>query len=168
MNEQELIKELNTFCKYDPITGNLIAFKHRPKTRIQIGKILGTVHSRGYLVFRLKGTLYKVHRLAWLLTYNQWPKHQIDHINVDNKDNRLNNLRDIPQSINLKNRRKSCNNTSGVTGVIFHKNTNKWFATIETEGIRHSLGYYENFNDAVDARETAEIKYGFSKRHGLG
>lgn len=50
-------------------------------------------------------------------------------------------------------------NTSGVTGVFWVKNANKWGASIKTNGKSVHLGYFANFEDAVIARENAEKKY---------
>ncbi|EHB7575351.1 HNH endonuclease, partial [Escherichia coli] len=33
-----------------------------------------------------------VHRIAWLMVYNDWPTDVIDHINGDRSDNRIANL----------------------------------------------------------------------------
>ncbi len=49
------------------------------------------------------------------------------------------------------------NNTSGHTGV--HKKRNKWVSYINVGGVFYWLGSYGNFEDAVAARETAEIEW---------
>lgn len=50
------------------------------------------------------------------------------------------------------------NNTSGVTGVGFHKRKGKWYACIRFRGIVYWLGYYDYIQDAIDARKEAETK----------
>ena len=50
-------------------------------------------------------------------------------------------------------------NTSGVTGVIWYKNKNKWRAEIFVNNNCVSLGYYNKLEDAVKARKDAEEKY---------
>lgn len=47
-------------------------------------------------------------------------------------------------------------NTSGHTGVSFHKRTGKWRASITFQGKDHYLGEYEEKADAIKARERAE------------
>ena len=50
-------------------------------------------------------------------------------------------------------------NTSGVTGVYWQKNIQKWNARIIINGTVINLGYFINFKDAVQARKNAEKKY---------
>ncbi len=48
------------------------------------------------------------------------------------------------------------NNTSGVTGVTWNNQQNRWDATLMFKGKRHYLGGYSRFEDAVKARKRAE------------
>lgn len=48
------------------------------------------------------------------------------------------------------------NNTSGVTGVQWDKNRNKWRATITFKGKVYFLGRYKNKEDAIKVRKEAE------------
>lgn len=48
------------------------------------------------------------------------------------------------------------NNTSGVTGVEWHKAKQRWQAAICFKGKRRCLGYYTRFEDAVRARKQGE------------
>lgn len=57
------------------------------------------------------------------------------------------------------NRRKYKNNTSGVTGVRWEERQNKWIVRIWNNYKTINLGSFENFNDAVEIRRKAEIKY---------
>jgi hypothetical protein len=84
----------------------------------------------------------------------------IDHINRNKKDNRLCNLRICDKSINAFNIGIKSNNTSGVTGVWFRKDTKKWVAEIKKNYKKISLGCYEKKEDAIKARKEAEIKIG--------
>lgn len=57
------------------------------------------------------------------------------------------------------NKRKLESNTSGRTGVNWHKAANKWMASIGYNGQNIYLGLRENFEDAVQLRKEAEMKY---------
>ncbi|MBU1080928.1 MAG: hypothetical protein KKB59_10620 [Spirochaetes bacterium] len=48
------------------------------------------------------------------------------------------------------------NNTSGRRGVSYHARVRKWQARIMFKGVSYNLGYYEQKEDAVSARERAE------------
>ena len=47
-------------------------------------------------------------------------------------------------------------NTSGKVGVSYHKRKRKWYAEIIFQKKRYSLGYFDKFEDACDARRVAE------------
>lgn len=83
----------------------------------------------------------------------------IDHISHNTKDNRKSNLRNVTSSQNNMNVSKRSDNTSGVTGVSWHKGIQKWRARINVSGKEVNLGYFEEFEDAVKARKEAEDKY---------
>ena len=70
---------------------------------------------------------------------------------------------------NSRNRKKHVNNSSGTTGVYWHKHNKKWVAAIGN-GLRRNgralydcLGYFDNYEDAVAARKEAEIRYGYTQ-----
>jgi predicted DNA-binding transcriptional regulator AlpA len=55
--------------------------------------------------------------------------------------------------------KRQSNNTSGKTGVCWANKSGKWLAYIKLRGTQIYLGYYVNFDDAVEARLAAEEKY---------
>ena len=83
----------------------------------------------------------------------------IDHINHNPLDNRKSNLRICTQQQNLMNLSKNSNNTSGVTGVSWSKVKNKWMSIIVINRKTIFLGYFNNKEDAIEARKQAEIDY---------
>lgn len=107
--------------------------------------------------------------MIWALVHGKWPDADLDHENGDTLDNRLENLRDVTNSVNHKNEKKkmSKNNTSGFNGVYWDKQTQKWRAMIKVNFRTIQLGRFVNFEDAVSARKEANVKYGFTDRHGL-
>ncbi|MDX3744647.1 HNH endonuclease signature motif containing protein, partial [Pseudomonas sp.] len=68
----------------------------------------------GYLRINVAKTSFKAHRLAWVLYYGKWPDGDIDHINCDRADNRIENLRECSRSQNCHNTSLRRNNKSGV------------------------------------------------------
>lgn len=164
MITQQYLKEL---FHYDPETGVLIWIAKRPK--VSVGSEAGTIskHRRTYYrKVKIDGSMYKTHRLAWLYVYGEFPANQIDHIDGDGLNNRISNLRDVNNRENHRNVRLRADNTSGTVGVGFHKATGKWQAQIGTESGNQSLGVFTDIEDAIAARQAAEVKYGFHCNHG--
>lgn len=85
----------------------------------------------------------------------------VDHINRNRLDNRKQNLRICTLSENNRNHNKCNTNTSGVTGVAWISNMNKWLAYIHFEGTRINLGYFIHKEDAIKTRLEAEKKYNY-------
>lgn len=74
------------------------------------------------------------------------------------------NCRWVDKYMQAFNTRKRKDNTSGKSGVYLNSRSGKWCAKISFEGRQISLGTYVSFEDAVKAREEAELKYyGFTK-----
>lgn len=82
-----------------------------------------------------------------------------DHINRNSLDNRKSNFRPATDAENARNRSLLRTNTSGVTGVCWHKGTQMWRARIEVDGNSISLGSFANKGDAILVRLCAEAKY---------
>lgn len=126
----------------------------------------GCLSPTGYILIRTYGKCLKSHRVAWFLHYGKWPENNIDHLDGIRSNNRIKNLRDVKQTVNGKNCNMNCNNISGVTGVHYCKTRQKWVAQIKVNHKLISLGRYENKLDAINARQEAEIFYGFHESHG--
>lgn len=77
------------------------------------------------------------------------PEIEVDHINRDTLDNRVENLRICSRSENQRNKAKAnIDCTSIYKGVHFSKNSKKWVAHISLNGIQTKLG---EFNDEISA-----------------
>ena len=90
----------------------------------------------------------------------------VDHINGNSLDNRRSNLRVVEGQVNFMNRKMPKNNTSGRIGIHLREDTGKWRAIIGYENRRISLGDFVTKEEAIKAREAAELFYGFHKNHG--
>lgn len=123
-------------------------------------------HNDGYLCGSILGKKFLAHRIVWAMHNSAWPSGEIDHINHDRTDNRIENLRDVLRSENSKNLSRSTNNPSGITGVYWFKPTMKWVAKLQADGKIHHLGYFKDIRAAKAARISAQKKYGFHNNHG--
>lgn len=90
----------------------------------------------------------------------------VDHGDHNGLNNQRGNLTKKDRINNCKNIRISSRNTSGFVGVTWHKNHNKWMASITVNLDVIYLGYFHKKQDAIDARKKANIKYGFHSNHG--
>ena len=86
---------------------------------------------------------------------------EVDHLSHKPNDNRKENLRPVSHNENMFNKCIYNNNTSGVTGVTWHKRMNKWRVSITVNKKPIHLGYFdkEDFDKAVKIRKQAEEKY---------
>lgn len=91
---------------------------------------------------------------------------QIDHINHNRLDNRLENLRLVCHNENSRNRSMNGNNTSKISGVHWDSRNNKWQARISVNGTRITLGHFSSLFDASCARKSAEKKFEYHNNHG--
>lgn len=65
-------EKLRLLVSYDPATGECRWLQSRGKGRA--GQLVGCMNSRGYLVTRIDGKNYKLHRLIWLWVHGEWPR----------------------------------------------------------------------------------------------
>lgn len=177
MSKDDLFCIFNSVLAYNSDTG-VLTWKPRPDEMFSspahakrwnssyAGKEAGTKTKIGYLTFGYGGKLHKAHRVAWILFYGKSPSGQIDHINGNRADNRISNLREATPLMNMKNRSTNKNCRSGHRGVYWNKRESKWRAHIKDDKKNLHLGYFDNFQDAVNARIAAEIKLGFHENHG--
>lgn len=110
----------------------------------------------GYIVADIDGTKVSLHRLVMGVTDSDL---KVDHIQHNKTDNRKSQLRIVDNSQNSMNRRRAINNTSGITGVRFNTQNNKWQAYIGIDGELIHLGYFDDASRAIDVRNKAEEKY---------
>jgi hypothetical protein len=160
--ENELIltkDELEFYVRYCPITGQFI-WKQSPTNNTYAGEEAGTIIN-GYRYVIINKKRYAAHRLAWFYVYNVWPKNQIDHINRNKLDNRIENLRDVSRNVNNQNRITQSNNTTGYRGIRYKKKNLSWEAYIKVNKKQIYLGLFNNFEAALKARLDAEKHYGF-------
>lgn len=138
-------------------------------SRAPVGAEAGSSKGTRYRKLRFKGKFYQCHRIIWDMLNPDDPLtevDQIDHIDHNRLNNRIENLRKVSCAVNSHNLSKPVNNSSGVIGVHWYRPYGKWQAQISVKNSRLHLGYFENFGEAVAARKAAEVKYGFHKNHG--
>lgn len=110
-----------------------------------------------YIHGALDGERYQLHRLIMDCPDDL----VVDHIGGDltRNDNRKFNLRYATHSQNTQNVKLHPKNKTGVTGVSWDSTAQKWMAGITKDRHHHTIGRYDKFEDAVEARLKAEDEY---------
>ena len=141
---QDIIRKL-----FDYDDGNLIR-RSSVSNNTEIGDIAGYINSAGsgYLQIMIGGKSYSNHRIIWLWQYGYLPENFIDHIDRNTLNNRIENLREVSQSCNMRNAKQHHDNTSGVKGVIYNKKNNKWIGQISN---KRKTCHSKSFDDFVEA-----------------
>ena len=150
--------EVAAILRYDRDTGDFFWLVKRGSRGIA-GRKAGSIDGKRYIRIRIDGVDYRAHRLAWLLEYGEWPTDQLDHIDLDRKNNAILNLRQANNSLNNFNRETQSNNTSGVTGVRFDRFRSKWKAEIKKDGKMKYLGRFATKEEAAAVRAKAAVQY---------
>lgn len=165
------IDELRDTMRYDTETGKLF-WTHSPhrneawNKRFPGREAFTYTHKDGYKVGIFSNAHLKAHRVIWAIVYGEWPL-QVDHINGDRADNRIQNLRSVTAQENARNRGLRSDNKAGVTGVCWDRKEGKWIAQLTVDGRNRRLGAFNSKDDAAAAwRDAFEKQDGFHPDHG--
>lgn len=144
--------------------GNLIRKHSIGGNNNKAGRVIGTkpkmTRNNRYSATTVDGKHWCVHKLIYLYHYGQVPD-QLDHINGDTSDNRIENLREANSSENMRNRRVFSNNKSGYKGVSWSKCHGKWYVYMNVNNARKHLGYYDDLEIAASlASEARDLHHG--------
>lgn len=126
------------------------------RNRNRIGQRAGSVHPQGYVAIKIRGRLFREHRLVFLLHKGRWPEGELDHDNRDASDNRIDNLRESSRSGNCANRQR-WGMTSKYRGVHFHRKCQKYQSAIRVHGRTKYLGVYADPEEAAKAYDKAAV-----------
>ena len=136
---------LDNLLRYDPEVG-AFTWLNGPRK----GRVAGTRRPDGYIQINIGGSLYLVHRLAYLTMTGDWPI-QIDHINSRRSDNSWENLRNATHSQNKMHTPIQINNSTGCKGVKYDDRRDKYMANIKRDNVSYFLGYFETKEEAYQA-----------------
>lgn len=150
---QERVREL---FDYDAETGILMRKLKSGRWKVCGDKpTLNDEYGQAYI----DGKNYLAHRLIWLWHYGEWPEHDIDHLDRNPMNNRINNLRAATRTENLHNLGIYKNNSSGYPGVSFFGRYNKYVINIRLNGKLIFIGYFDTPEEAFVAYMVAKIEY---------
>lgn len=149
MNQEE-VKSLFVY-----IDGSLYSRVNRKSSRV--GDIAGHSRADGYRIVGVNGKQEYEHRVIYLYHHGFIPP-IVDHIDRDNTNNQIDNLRGLEKYQNLLNSKK-CTAKSGIKGVYWVKGRNVWGPIIRINNQFKYLGTTKDFFEACCRRKAAEGKY---------
>ena len=118
-----------------------------------VGAEAGSIRHDGYLDVKINKKKYRVHRIIYMMFYGHIPRNmQIDHINRDRTDNRIENLREVTHSENQWN-------VGNRKGYYFVKESSKYRVLIRVNGKRLLIGDFHTEEEAAEAYKEAKKKY---------
>jgi hypothetical protein len=120
-----------------------------------------------------KQKTFQVHHICYYMHYGIEPLQIVDHIDQDRLNNRPDNFQLVSATVNQRNRGINSNNTSGITGIYWHKQYKKWQAYIKINSKMKHIGSFNSLEEASTARENWIATFNFqnplesfSERHG--
>jgi hypothetical protein len=155
------VEYLKIVLSYDAESGSL-TWKERPPSLFSNGGKTAEHNSRawnakyagkpafsvpngnGYLCGRISKRNFLAHRVVWAMHHGEWPHGELDHINGDRKDNRIDNLRKASRIGNARNVGIGSRNTSGYKGVSWNRDRGMWTAHVRVDGKSKYLGLFED------------------------
>ena len=111
-------------------------------------------NKKGYLSVGLhkngkQKTIFIHQIVAWIFVENPENKPEVDHIDRNASNNRPANLRWATRREQQNNQGLYSTNTSGVSGVFWHKASNKWEVQLRENGERKYFGVFADKDEAI-------------------
>jgi hypothetical protein len=125
--------------------------------------------THGFVIVSISGVHHLAHRIVFALENGRWPADEIDHIDGNPTNNRPSNLREASRTQNIHNRRHHKDSKSGIKGVTFRAERDKWRACIYHGGKQRFLGHFDSAEEAAAAYAEAAITHhgAFAKYTGV-
>lgn len=144
------MSQIHEVIEYDPTTG-LLRWRVTCGQRARAGDIAGAKNQKGYITVGYRGKEYRAHRVAWRIMTGSWPRHLIDHRNLNKSDNRWDNLREATSRQNNANRPK---NELSIAKGVTRRSTGRYQARVDSNGRCYYLGTYDTVEEASAAYAT--------------
>lgn len=160
------MNELIDFVEYDDELH--LVWKKSKSKKIKVGSKCGCASKvTGYWQMMFNKKNYRVHIVVWYIHNGEIPNGmEIDHIDHDRSNNSISNLRLVTRKENGRNQSVRIDNSTGVTGVSWHKPLSKYCARITVDGKLMHLGYFNSIEEAKLCRIQFQRKFKFHKNHG--
>ena len=149
IKDSDVLDKMLEIWEYNPKLGKIVS--KRTKRPLK-----GRVNRKNYLRVsiyingRKRDVFYS--RAVWALCYEQWPEDEIDHLNGDRHDNRIENLRECTSSENSLNKYLpwESNEETQIPGVYLeHKNRRASFKSWIRDRRFFGFSRYQCFSVSV-------------------
>jgi len=149
-------EEVKEFFVYD---GEFLRWAKKPSKKICVGDLAGSL-SKGRLVISFRKQRCATARLIWFYVNGKWPENLVDHIDGNPMNDRIENLRDITNQMNIHNvhRANKNNRSTGIIGVSKYARTGKFLAQIRANKVHYHLGFFDTVEEASNAYLNAKRK----------
>jgi hypothetical protein len=145
--EEKCVLAIEKGYTYDELTGKIYG--------VRDNKEITSKNNNGYLYIQIsinsKRFILLAHHFSWYIVNNQIVE-QIDHIDGNRENNKINNLRAVTNQQNSFNRKH-------IKGCSYHKRDKIWQSGIGINGKRIHLGTYNTEEEAHRSYLDAKKKY---------
>lgn len=148
-------EKLRNLFRYEPDTG-LLFWQERPRdhfandgrwsawNKTYAGKpALNSCTDGRYLRGTIGGVAHYAHRVIWAVVTGEWPKGEVDHVDLNKKNNAWANLRVATRQQNMRNRPALSRNATGLKGVCRCSKSKRWIAQIAVSGKTYTIGRFK-------------------------
>jgi hypothetical protein len=163
MNENKFLNTKQQ--KYNEIfeySDGLLFWKISTAPCVKIGDVAGSYTKAGYLNIKCQGERAMGHRVIWIMFNGDIPDgFEIDHKDLNRRNNRIENLRLATQYQNGYNRNKTKRNVTGFKGVSLRTDRLIYSVQIRKDGVNKHLGEFKDLKIAAKVyADAAKILHG--------
>lgn len=121
-------------------------------------------NGKGYKIGSIHAVRVYAHHVVWCMHHGDWPTQDIDHINWDRGDNRIENLRQLTHAQNCQNFKDRPLSSSGHRHISWAKERSQWVVKFKFDSSRRFIGRFDTLDAAIAARDSSPVYQLLSKR----
>ncbi len=126
----------------------MLFWRVKVSDKVNVGDRAGSLmRGVGRRRIRLNNVVWQEHRVIYLMIHGYLPN-EIDHIDCNPLNNKIENLRPATRLSNAWNQRVSTRNRSGFKNVHWKKDKRKWKVEVRSENTVHFVGYFDDVEKA--------------------
>jgi len=122
------------------------------------GKKAGCESTNSYGSIQVDGKSYCPHKIVFCMHHGYMPE-QVDHIDGNRKNHRIENLRAATNALNGMNKPAQSNNKLGIKNVCWSKQNKKWWVQVSAHGKKVVSKMFDDLELAELVAVMAREKY---------